>query len=236
MKVITVASLKGGVGKTTLSIFLSLALRNAKKKILVVDLDHNNNLTDFFLRDEEVETIQGKSIGRVLKGNLSIDDSIFKSSLGVDVIASVPELSQIAFELLFDTAAPLRFDSMLRDLKYDFVLIDTPPAISFELSCGLHVADTVLCPVGYSRWNIQGYSILESKVERAGGNKIFIGVPSAVTDKRVETLRDGGLSLTKTVIHKSEVIATASDAGKPLKEGSPSADEFKILAKEIAKI
>ncbi|PJZ79251.1 ParA family protein [Leptospira meyeri] len=236
MKIITVASLKGGVGKTTLSIFLSLALQNAKKKVLAIDLDHNNNLTDYFLRDEETDAIQEKSIGRVLKGALSLPDSIFKTTLGVDIIPSVPELSQIAFELLFDTAAPLRFDSMLRNLKYDFIIIDTPPAISFELSCGLHVADTVLCPVGYSRWNIQGYSILESKVKRAGGDKLFIGVPSAVTDKRVETLREGGLSLTKAIVHKSEAIATASDSGKPLKEGSSSADEFKILAKEIAKI
>ncbi|TGK45438.1 ParA family protein [Leptospira bouyouniensis] len=236
MKIITIASLKGGVGKTTLSIFLSLALLSAKRKILLIDLDHNNNLTDFFLRNEEIDTIQGKSIGRVLKGSLAITDSIFTTPLGVDMIPSVPELSQIAFELLFDTAAPLRFDSMLRNLKYDFIIIDTPPAISFELSCGLHVANTVLCPVGYSRWNIQGYSILESKVKRAGGDKLFIGVPSAVTERRVETLREGGLSLTKAVIHKSEAIASASDSGKPLKEGSTSADEFKILAKEIAKI
>ncbi|TGM78611.1 ParA family protein [Leptospira levettii] len=236
MKIITIASLKGGVGKTSIAVFLSLALKNSKNSILSIDIDHNNNLTDFFLRDIDIETIQERNIGQILKGTIGISEGIFKTDYGIDVIASVPELSTIAFELLFDTAAPLRFAAMLKTLPYDFIIIDTPPAISFELSCALHVADIVLCPVGYSRWNIQGYSILDAKVKRAGENKYFIGVPSAVTDKRVETLRAGGLKLTKSFIHKSEAIATASDSGKILREGSPSAEEFKSLAMEIVKL
>lgn len=236
MKIITIASLKGGVGKTTLSIFLSLALKNAKKKVLAIDIDHNNNLTDYFLREEEVEVIQKRNIGMVLKGAITLKESIFNTPANVDIIPAVPELSQIAFELLFDTAAPIRFESMLKKLDYDFVIIDTPPAISFELSCGLHVANIVVCPVGYSRWNIQGYSILESKVKLSGEDKVFLGVPSAVTEKRAEVLREGGLVLSRTIIHKSEAIATAADSGKPLKEGSSCADEFKSLAKEITKL
>ncbi len=236
MKVITIASLKGGVGKTTLSIFLSLALAKTKKRILALDLDHNNNLTDFFLRNEPVETIQEKNIARILKGSLGISQGIFQTNFGVDIIPSVPELSQVAFELVFDTAVPLRLDSGLRALPYDYVLIDTPPAISFELSCGIHVANTILCPVGYSRWNIQGYSILESKVKKKKKKKSFIGIPSAVTDKRVDTLREGGLKLTKSFIHKSESIATASDSGKALKEGSTGDLEFQALAKEVIKL
>lgn len=236
MKVITIASLKGGVGKTTLSIFLSQAFAKSKKKVLAIDLDHNNNLTDYFLRNETVESIQEKNIAKVLKGSLKIQDSIFTTEFGVDVIPSVPELSQIAFELLFDTAVPLRFESQLKTLPYDFIVIDTPPAISFELSCGIHVANTVLCPVGYSRWNIQGYAILEGKVEMSPGKKSFVGVPSAVTDKRVDTLREGGLKLTKSFVHKSEAIATASDSGKSLREGSTPEAEFQALAKEVSSL
>ncbi len=236
MKIITIASLKGGVGKTTVSVFLSHALANSKKKVLAIDIDHNNNLTDYFLRETDIDTIQERNIGQVLKGTLNISDSIFKTDLGIDVLPSVPELSSIAFELIFDSATPIRFAAMLKTLHYDYIIIDTPPAISFELSCGLHVAEVVVCPVGYSRWNIQGYSILKARVQRQGEKKQFIGVPSAVTDKRVETLREGGLKLTKTVIHKSEAIATASDSGKLLKEGSPSFEEFRSLAKEISKL
>ena len=48
MKILTAANLKGGVGKSTLAIYLALALKDRGKRVLAVDLDPNNSLTDFF--------------------------------------------------------------------------------------------------------------------------------------------------------------------------------------------
>lgn len=82
-KVISIASLKGGVGKTTLTVFFAQAL---PKKILCIDLDHNNNLTDYFLRETDVEEIENKSIAKVFTGSRLIQDCILKSPLGIDAI------------------------------------------------------------------------------------------------------------------------------------------------------
>ncbi len=51
MKVITFGSLKGGVGKTTCAAFLAQALASKGARVLAADIDANNNLTDYFLRD-----------------------------------------------------------------------------------------------------------------------------------------------------------------------------------------
>lgn len=51
MKIIVAASIKGGVGKTSTAVFLAQALVTRGHNVLAVDGDHNNNLTDFFLRD-----------------------------------------------------------------------------------------------------------------------------------------------------------------------------------------
>ena len=67
MTVITIASLKGGTGKTTVAVNLALALAVVGKKVLVVDCDANNNLTDFFLRDAGSDEIDRRNILQELR-------------------------------------------------------------------------------------------------------------------------------------------------------------------------
>nr|WP_254056033.1 ParA family protein [Leptospira mayottensis] len=60
--------MKGGVGKTTIDAFLAQALSLLGFKVLVIDMDPNNNLTDYFLRDISIETISSKNIRQTLTG------------------------------------------------------------------------------------------------------------------------------------------------------------------------
>ena len=73
MKIITIASLKGGVGKSTLAIFLSQALAQLNTRVLVIDADPNNNMTDYFLRKIPSEEIESRNLYHVLAGKLSAD-------------------------------------------------------------------------------------------------------------------------------------------------------------------
>ncbi|WP_036065616.1 ParA family protein, partial [Leptospira weilii] len=62
MNIITLANLKGGVAKTTTAINLSIQLREKRKRVLCMDLDLNNNLTDFFLRGVREEELDERNI------------------------------------------------------------------------------------------------------------------------------------------------------------------------------
>ena len=66
MRVIVFSSLKGGVGKTTAALFTAEALANAGRRVIAIDADANNNLTDALARDENAKTLEEHSLYRAL--------------------------------------------------------------------------------------------------------------------------------------------------------------------------
>ncbi|TGN08606.1 ParA family protein [Leptospira bandrabouensis] len=239
MKIITVSSLKGGVGKTTLSIYLGQALSKLypKSKILQIDLDHNNNLTDYYLRDEPVDLIEGNSIAKYLTGVKDIDSIITSTAFkNIFIIPATPKLSKTAVGLSWDAGLITRFRKHLRNLNFDYIIIDTPPALCLELNLGIHASDIVLSPIGFSRWNIQGFQEIEDVVinsnESLENGKIkILPVRTMVSEKKSDKLEELQITFAKTFIPKSESIASAVDQGKPLTE--KNSIFFEQLAKEI---
>lgn len=245
MKVIAVASLKGGAGKTAVSVFLT-QLISERGRVLAVDLDHNNNLTDYFLRSMETGKIESANVYHALTGTRSIQDCLHTlcasgSQSGISVLPATPDLAKVGLELARDPGAVLRFAKELRRLDFTAIVIDTPPALCFELSCALYAAHTVLSPVSLSRWTVQGFSLLRDEVSKVSRT---IGKPprlmclavqvSASQEKRLRTSNLSGVcSFTETTIKKSAAIKSACDSGKQLKPGSGSYTEFKSLAEEL---
>ncbi len=240
MQVLTVASLKGGVGKTTTALFLALALRDLGKKVALIDIDHNNNLTDFFLRESEEQEgdddLNNRNIYRVLLGELSLDDALF-SSHGLTLVPSVPALAKIsamgAQKQLINTLPP-HIQEVFHD--YDFVIIDTPPAISTELSIGLHAADKVITPVLANRWVVQGYSLVAEQIQEHLGNSVFhYALRSMVSEKQADLLSELTLfdRMLTSWIQQSAAVKAATTSGQPLKPLSKAATQFNNLANEI---
>lgn len=237
MEVVTTASLKGGCGKTSLAVFLALAL-SAFKKVLCVDLDHNNNLTDYFLRDVEPQEIEANNVYQILRGTKEPDRCIYSTLSGIDVIPATPNLARIEIELPRDPGALLRFPSFLRKLDYELIIIDTPPSISFALTAALYASKRVLCPVSWSRWTIQGYSLLEEECKRASegiGTIIDLrAIPSMVTEVEYEKLKKVNVwNMTENGVSRNIAIRNAGSGGTVLKENSKAWNEFDSLAKEI---
>lgn len=247
---IAVASLKGGVGKTAVSALLSRALaRLTGKPVLAIDLDHNNNLTDYFLRNVDADTIESANVYHVLTGRRSLADCIYETGKAggeaacndagrVSVLPATPYLSRSGIELVRDPGAVLRFARSIKDSGYDTVVLDTPPSLSFELTCALYSSCTVLSPLSFSRWTVQGYQLLQDEIagvaEATGRPPALLALPVQVNDTQSKKLRMAGIEgMLSSVIHRSAAIKSACDTGKPLKEGSRSYEEFLSLAEEL---
>jgi chromosome partitioning protein len=238
VKIIVAASIKGGVGKTSTAVFLAQALVARGHKVLAVDGDHNNNLTDFFLRDVDPKTLEARNVYHVLSGKMNPTEALFPTDSGPTVLPATPTLARAAAELGQDPGALLRFPAALRRLDYQYVVIDTPPALGFELRAALYCADLVLVPVAFTRWTVQGFGLLEYEFQRAtqtlGTSPLLRALPSICTPKEIELLRTvDSWCLTQTAILKSSAIRTASNYGKGLKEGTQSWNDFAALAAEV---
>jgi chromosome partitioning protein len=230
--------MKGGCGKTSLAVFLAMALSFLGKRIAAIDLDHNNNLTDYFLRLVDPNDIEKSNVYHILHGVRDYEKCIYKASNGIDVIPSTPNLARIEIELARDPGALLRFSSFLRKLDYDVIIIDTPPSISFALTTALYAVDVVLCPVAWSRWTIQGYSLLAEEILKASesvGRPISLrAVPSMVSMIELEKMRSVDIwTMTKGFVSRNVAVKNAGTGGYALKDNTKSWNEFTDLAKEF---
>ncbi|UMQ53427.1 ParA family protein [Leptospira interrogans] len=248
MQIVTLANLKGGVAKTTTAINVSLELSRRKKRVLCMDLDLNNNLTDFFLRGESEEELDASNVYHALLEQKEIGACVYETRFpGIDILPATLTLGKITEELGSDPAVLSSFVAKLRDLPYDFVIVDTPVYLSLELRFALHVADLVLYPIRPSRWNFQGTKTLLGEIEKMFREFQEAGikedepntllVPSIVTKRKKDAERIAKLRqkyrVSNTVIWKLSAIETASEMGKALKEKTQGYELFRELTEEL---
>lgn len=241
MKIITIASLKGGVSKSSTAIFLSIALNSLKKRILVIDLDPQSySLTDFFLREVSVEEIDKKNAYQAFSDRKQLSDCIFDFQ-GISVIPCSPDLQDLGVEIQNDPGLLLRAKKEMSSLPFDFIIIDTPPSPVYEFKIGLYSADIVLSPLTWDRWSFSGLLKAQNQVQMISRSGLkapkHIAIPSIVTEKTqedvLELLSKAKFKTTKSYITKSTAVQTSIMKGTKLKAGSKSEIEFLNLAKEI---
>lgn len=237
MKIITVASIKGGVSKTAIISFLSQAIKTSGYKTLVIDADANNNLTDYYLREYSFEEIDQVNLYNLIRGDVTPNEVIYKTDAGVDIIPCTLQLHKIGVEMSSNPGSILKFARNIKRLDYDYILIDTPPSLSYEFRMALHAADLVLTPVCFSRWTLQAMLLLQIEIqeikEAFDHLPTLLTVPSIVSDKENETLRKMDYAFSRSYIKKSAAIKNAHDKGTVLKENSKAWNDFNLLAGEV---
>lgn len=238
MYIVVIASSKGGVGKTTHSTNLAIQLARRGKSVLAGDLDLNNNLTDFFLRNLERGELEKRNILSVLLGEKGIGECIYKSSFaGLDVLPSTLSfgtgVKNLEVDYLFSVLG-----SEFRNLGYDYLILDTPGHLSVESEFAVLVADLVLSPVCPKRWSFQGMKDLEEVAEGIG-EKLVV-VPSLVGRGKQESERILNLKkkyrVSRTSIGKLGSIEKATEEGRELKPGSKGDLWFEALAEEVIEL
>ncbi len=238
MRVIVFSSLKGGVGKTTAALFTAEALANAGRRVIAIDADANNNLTDALARDENAKTLEEHSLYRALTGRRPLAECVIPGRFNLGIVPGTPSLAQAGLELAADPGICLRFPMELKALDADVIVIDTPPALTIELTLALYAADTVVVPVGLSRWTVAAYQVIADRVrvvEKTTGRPIrLLALPDIVTERETETLRKlAGWSMTRAAIFKSAAIRNATNTGKALRDTGKAWTWYGELAREV---
>ncbi|WP_314457875.1 ParA family protein [uncultured Actinomyces sp.] len=147
MTTYTVATPKGGVGKSTTAAELTLALSQLGRRVLAIDLDQQGNLTARLGLTASSE-VDGTTAD-VLAGDLDLDQAATPSPAlaGGDVLAGTHALADT------EAAPPPDLITFLRDEipshagRWDDVVIDTPPSVGALTQAGLAAADVIIAPV-----------------------------------------------------------------------------------------
>jgi chromosome partitioning protein len=144
MHILAVANQKGGVGKTTATVNLAAALSRAKRSVLLVDLDPQASLTEYFLTPAKQADLQETVF------NLLVDARPLEPLQLGPLIALLPatiDLAAAEIQLPSKRGSERALVRMLRNYHTDYCLIDCPPSLGILTTNGLAAAHRVLIPV-----------------------------------------------------------------------------------------
>lgn len=177
---LSIVNQKGGVGKTTTAIALATFMHHRGLRPLVIDLDSQMNATAWLLgrhlTEEEAsiyDSLATKSRGAEGEADWPLGELIEKSQLGFDYVPASRRLaiadSELANEafLLADRLDELEGSQRPPDERYDFCLVDCPPALGTLVFVALVASDGFLVPIGADQFSIDGLSQLMQTARKA---------------------------------------------------------------------
>lgn len=161
MKTIMFLNAKGGVGKTTSAINVSYELSQRGYKVLILDLNPQSDISDFFNRYKNTEyTI----CDLLLKGDLPLDKLVASTDYpNINIIPATLDLGRVEKYLMSDTATPQQFRlkrylTKLDD-RYDYCILDCSNVAENLVNInGLACADFVYIPLQCDKWAVDGLS------------------------------------------------------------------------------
>jgi chromosome partitioning protein len=239
------ANQKGGVAKTTSTVNLAAALKEQGKRVLVVDLDPQSNLTmSFGVDPEQLE----QSMFDVLVHRLPITEVIHHRE--VDVAVSSIDLAGAELALSSAIGRERALEKAFAPIKndYDYILIDTPPSLGLLTINAFTASSGVIVPVQCEYLSLRGLVQLESTLQMIRENlnpDIEIeGILPTLMDTRtvhakeaIEILEENfGDRVFASRIKKTIRFAEAPVQGMSVLKYEPNgsaADSYRALAKEV---
>lgn len=256
LKRIAIINQKGGVGKTTTAANLGAALGRLGKRVLLIDLDAQANLTLHLCEEEGCDRsafdllVEGAGVAELLRPTSEERVTLVPAS---EEMAGIEQaLSQtIGRELLLRDALAAHEEAVNKDPSlpgFDIVLIDCPPSLGVLSLNALAASDGLLIPLQTEFFALQGMTQLLEVVDlvqsRLNPRLEVLGIVPCMVDQRTnlttevlaEIERHFGSLLFKTRIRKNVKLAEAPSFGKSIFAYAPDSNgalDYAALAHEL---
>lgn len=260
-KVIALMNQKGGVGKTTTTLFLAQSLSYLGHKVLIIDMDPQEANVSYLLNAEKENiTTTADLFPDQSNEDIQIQDAIqtieFTPGKFIDIVAAASSLSKVSSSQRIGVAALLRrhIQKDLPNDDYDYILIDTPPTPGVLTINAAAASDYIIIPTSADSLGIES---VDSMIQTIGEIREYynpdiniLGIlltryrsrtnsQKAMKETIEQIAEKNKVPIFNTYIRESVVIQEAQHNGSPIyeyKSGNPASEDYVKFAIETIEL
>lgn len=166
-KVISIYNNKGGVGKTTTTKRLAISLLEQSKKVLIVDMDPQGNISSQF-----EYTKRDKNVADLLLNKADIKEVLTNTKRdNLFLIPSGLNLLEVNNKLMLSAGSLNPAEQLKKHIEpikkaFDYIIIDCPPTMDLLVTNSLAITDEIIIPIGCDNYSIDGIEMLLTKINQ----------------------------------------------------------------------